>query len=60
MEMRRRFGATFSVKQFAEQVYKFFGFQLSGLKTRLSEMRAREESWGLVVFESGVVTEVAA
>jgi len=55
MEMRRRLGATFSVKRFAEQVYKFFGFQVSGLKTRL--LGVRDKSWNVIVFKNGVVKE---
>ena len=46
-----------SIKQFIERVYKAFGFWCSELKARLLEARARHESWGVLVFENGIVRE---
>ena len=56
MEMRGRRDP--SINHFIEQVYKFFGFWCSELKTRLLEARAREESLSIVVYEKEIVREV--
>jgi len=57
--MRMRGRRDPSIRNISRRVYKFFGFQLSGLKTRLSEMRAKDESWKVVVFEKGIMKETA-
>lgn len=58
MEMRSRRDS--SVRNISRRVYKFFGFQFSELKTRLSELGAREESFSIVVYEKGVVKVITA
>lgn len=54
---RRGVGENPSLKKLSERVYKAFGFWVGELKTRLSGVR--NESWGIVVFEKGIVREMA-
>jgi len=52
---KREVGEDSSITRFIERVYKGTGLWFGELKTRVSN-----ESWGLVVFENGTVTEVVA
>ena len=45
-----------SIRSISGAVYKAIGFQISELKARL--LGVRNESWSIVVFEKGAVTEV--
>lgn len=55
--MKKRSRRDLSVITFAERVYKAFDFQLGGLKIRFLEMGIRNDSWGIVVYKKGIVTE---
>ena len=46
------------IRSISGAVYKAFGFRFSELKTRL--LGVSNESWSVVVFEKGAVTEVTA
>jgi hypothetical protein len=55
---KERVGEDSSIRTFIGRVYKVFGFWFSVLKTRL--LGVSNESWNIVVFEKGIVTEVIA
>lgn len=57
---KERAGEDSSIRTLIRGVYKAFGFWFGKLKTRFFETRVRNDSWGIVVFEKGVVTEVTA
>ena len=54
MKIRSRRGSL--IRSISGRVYKAIGFQISELKTRL--LGVRHESWGIVVFEKGIVTGI--
>lgn len=52
----REAGEDLSIIRFVERVYKASSFWYGALRTRLSGVS--NESWGLAVFEKGIVREL--
>ena len=55
-----RAGEDSSIRTFIRGLYKGIGFWSGKLKTRFLEMGIRNDSWGIVVYKNGIITEVTA
>ena len=53
-----RTGEGSSIRTFIRGLYKAIGFWSGELKARFLEIGIRNDSWGIVVYKNGIVTEV--